>query len=87
MKLIGVRVLFIEDVSDIRDVFAILLRSEGADVVSTASGQEGAELARSQRFDVVNRSAKCHRVVNCAGIITLGRVAAGGWCALFGHDW
>ena len=53
MKLIGVRVLLIEDVSDIRDVFAILLRSEGADVVSTASGQEGAELARSQRFDVV----------------------------------
>lgn len=53
MKLTGVRVLLIEDVSDIRDVFGILLRSEGADVVATASGQEGAELARNQRFDVV----------------------------------
>jgi two-component system, chemotaxis family, CheB/CheR fusion protein len=53
MKLVGVRVLLLEDVSDIRDVFVILLRSEGADVVATGSGQEGAELARSQRFDVV----------------------------------
>jgi two-component system CheB/CheR fusion protein len=53
MKLVGVRVLLIEDVSDIRDVFVILLRSEGADVVATPSGREGAELARIQRFDVV----------------------------------
>ena len=53
MKLNGVRVLLIEDVSDIRDVFVILLRSEGADVVATASGLEGAALARNQRFDVV----------------------------------
>ena len=53
MKLVGLRVLLIEDVSDIRDVFVILLRSEGADVGATGSGLEGAELARSQRFDVV----------------------------------
>jgi two-component system, chemotaxis family, CheB/CheR fusion protein len=53
MKLLGIRVLLIEDVSDIRDVFVILLRSEGADVVATASGREGAELAKSARFDVV----------------------------------
>ena len=53
MKLNGVRVLLIEDVSDIRDVFVILLRSEGADVVSTPSGLEGAELARTQLFDHV----------------------------------
>jgi two-component system CheB/CheR fusion protein len=53
MKLNGVRVLLIEDVSDIRDVFVILLRSEGADVVATPSGLKGAELARNQRFDVV----------------------------------
>jgi len=53
MKLDGIRVLLIEDVSDIRDVFVILLRSEGADVVATSSGCEGAELARRQRFDVV----------------------------------
>lgn len=53
MKLVGIRVLLIEDVSDIRDVFVILLRSEGADVVATGSGREGAELAKSTRFDVV----------------------------------
>src|ERR1700739_2969312 len=53
MKLVGIRVLLMEDVSDIRDVFVILLRSEGADVVATGSGLEGAELARTQRFDVV----------------------------------
>src|SRR5262245_16116430 len=53
MKLTGVRVLLIEDVPDIRDVFVILLRSEGADVTSTGSGLEGAEIARTQRFDVV----------------------------------
>ena len=53
MKLVGLRVLLIEDVSDIREVFAILLRSEGADVVATGSGREGADLAKSGRFDVV----------------------------------
>jgi two-component system CheB/CheR fusion protein len=53
MKLVGIRVLLIEDVSDIRDVFVILLRSEGADVIATPSGREGAELARNGRFDVV----------------------------------
>jgi two-component system, chemotaxis family, CheB/CheR fusion protein len=53
MKLIGVRVLLIEDVSDIRDVFVILLRSEGADVTATSSGREGADLARNHHFDVV----------------------------------
>jgi two-component system CheB/CheR fusion protein len=53
MRLTGFRVLLIEDVPDIRDVFVILLRAEGADVVATGSGLEGAELARTQRFDVV----------------------------------
>jgi two-component system CheB/CheR fusion protein len=53
MKLVGMNVLLIEDVSDIREVFAILLRSEGADVVATGSGREGAEMAKNGRFDVV----------------------------------
>jgi two-component system, chemotaxis family, CheB/CheR fusion protein len=53
MKLVGMHVLLIEDVSDIREVFAILLRSEGADVVATGSGREGAEIAKNGRFDVV----------------------------------
>jgi two-component system, chemotaxis family, CheB/CheR fusion protein len=49
----GLRVLVIEDAPDIRDVFTILLRAEGAQVVSTGSGREAAELAREQAFDVV----------------------------------
>jgi len=53
MKLVGVHVLLIEDVADIREVFAILLRSEGADVAATGSGREGAEMAKNGRFDVV----------------------------------
>src|SRR5438046_10071240 len=53
MKLVGMHVLLIEDVSDIREVFAILLRSEGADVIATGSGREGAEFAKNGRFDVV----------------------------------
>jgi two-component system, chemotaxis family, CheB/CheR fusion protein len=53
MRLVGMHVLLIEDVADIREVFAILLRAEGADVVATGSGREGAELARNGRYDVV----------------------------------
>lgn len=49
----GVRILVIEDASDIRDVFTILLRAEGAEVMATGSGREAAELARDGRFDVV----------------------------------
>ncbi len=53
MGLEGMRILVIEDAPDIRDVFAILLRAEGADVVTTGSGREAAELARDVPFDVV----------------------------------
>ncbi len=49
----GLRVLLIEDVDDIRDVLAILLRVEGAEVTATGSGREAAELAASTRFDAV----------------------------------
>ena len=45
--------LVIEDVADIRDILVLLLRSEGADVVATPSGREGAKLARNNNFDVV----------------------------------
>ena len=47
------RVLLVEDSSDIREVFTLLLRAEGADVVATASGCEATELAASRDFDVV----------------------------------
>jgi two-component system CheB/CheR fusion protein len=53
MGLEGIRILVIEDAADIRDVFAVLLRAEGADVVATGSGREAAELAAGQPFDVV----------------------------------
>ena len=47
------RVLLVEDSSDIREVFTLLLRAEGVDVVATASGREATELAASRDFDVV----------------------------------
>ncbi|MBI1736363.1 MAG: response regulator [Candidatus Rokubacteria bacterium] len=53
MGLEGIRILVIEDATDIRDVFAVLLRAEGAEVVATGSGREAAELAAERPFDVV----------------------------------
>lgn len=52
-RLQGVRVLLIEDVRDILDVFTILLRAEGADVAAAEGGREAAELVRRQPFDVI----------------------------------
>lgn len=47
------RILLIEDTPDIREVFTLLLRVEGADVVPAANGREAAELANRRDFDVV----------------------------------
>ena len=47
------RVLLVEDAQDIREVFTLLLRGEGADVVATGSGREAMELAARREFDVV----------------------------------
>jgi two-component system, chemotaxis family, CheB/CheR fusion protein len=47
------RVLLVEDAQDIREVFTLLLRGEGADVVGTGSGREAMELAARREFDVV----------------------------------
>ena len=47
------RILLVEDAEDIRSVFAMLLKSEGAEVVATATGREAAEAAERQPFDVV----------------------------------
>ena len=47
------RVLLVEDSADIREVFTILLRAEGVDVIATASGHEATELAASRDFDIV----------------------------------
>ena len=47
------RILVVEDVADIRDVFVLLLKAENADVVATGSGREAIETARRSHFDVV----------------------------------
>ena len=47
------RVLLVEDASDIREVFQMLLESEGADVVATGSGYEATRLTDREDFDVL----------------------------------
>ena len=42
-----------EDVTDIRDVLTLLLKSEGVDVEATGSGLEATMLARQRGFDVL----------------------------------
>jgi len=49
----GARVLLVEDAKDIRDVFALLLTAEGAEVAATGSGREALELAGQRDFDVL----------------------------------
>jgi two-component system CheB/CheR fusion protein len=51
MSLDRMRILLVEDAPDIREVFTVLLRIEGADVIG--SGHEAAELASRRDFDVV----------------------------------
>jgi len=53
MGLSGIRILVIEDVADIREVFTVLLRSEGADVTAAANGREALEATAHQQFDVI----------------------------------
>ena len=47
------QVLLVEDAPDIREVFTLLLRAEGVDVVATDSGREAVDLAARHDFDVV----------------------------------
>jgi CheY-like chemotaxis protein len=46
-------VLLVEDAKDIRDVFALLLTAEGAEVAATGSGRDAIELATQGDFDVL----------------------------------
>src|SRR3989442_14398823 len=52
-RLARMRVLVIEDVTDIREVFVMLLRSEGAHVTAVGTGREAAEIVGRNEFDVV----------------------------------
>ena len=47
------RVLLVEDAEDIREVFAMLLEAEGAEVYATGSGREAAEVGAREDFDFV----------------------------------
>ena len=49
----GTRILLVEDSADIRDVFALLLKAEGAEVIAAATGREAIEAVARNNFDVV----------------------------------
>ncbi|HEV8643840.1 MAG TPA: response regulator [Methylomirabilota bacterium] len=51
--LTGLRVLLVEDVDDIRELLAFLLRIEGAEVRAAASAQDALETAATWTFDVL----------------------------------
>ena len=53
MDLSGMRILVIEDAADIREVFTVLLRAEGAHVVAAANGREATDAVAHQQFDVI----------------------------------
>jgi two-component system, chemotaxis family, CheB/CheR fusion protein len=53
VQLQGKRILLVEDATDIREAFGLLLRSEGADVVAASTGREALAYAEEGAFNVV----------------------------------
>jgi CheY-like chemotaxis protein len=51
--LAGLRVLVVEDATDIRELLTVLLQTEGADVRAAASAIEALEIAAAWTFDVL----------------------------------
>jgi CheY-like chemotaxis protein len=51
--LAGLRILLVEDADDIRDVLALLLQTEGADVRAVGSAHAAMETAATWTFDVL----------------------------------
>lgn len=49
----SMRILVIDDVQEIRELFTLLLRLEGAQVAAAGSGREAMEMVRQRQFDVV----------------------------------
>ena len=71
------RVLLVEDSPDVREVFTLLLRTEGADVVATGSGCETLDLAAHAEFDVVLTDVG---LPDIPGDVVIRRVLAGSRC-------
>jgi len=53
MKLQARRILLVEDAPDAREALETLLRAEGAEVVTTASGREALECVARTSFEVL----------------------------------
>jgi two-component system, chemotaxis family, CheB/CheR fusion protein len=53
LRLHGRKVLVVEDIRDIRDVFTLLLEAEGAEVVAATNGREAIECMEFGSFDAV----------------------------------
>jgi two-component system CheB/CheR fusion protein len=53
MRLRSIWVLLVEDATDIREAFTVLLRAEGAEVVAVATGREALECAARRDYDAV----------------------------------
>lgn len=53
LSLRGLHLLVIEDEPVTREIVAVLLRLEGADVCAAATGREALDLVRAQHFDVI----------------------------------
>ena len=51
--LTGTSILLVQDVTDIRDVFAALLASDGAEVVAVGTALDALSRLRQRNFDVV----------------------------------
>jgi two-component system CheB/CheR fusion protein len=52
-KSVGPRVLVVDDMQDIREMFAMVLSRAGYDVVNAESAPAAFEAARSERFDLI----------------------------------
>ena len=75
MRCDGLRVLLVEDAPDIREVFTMLLRAEGADVVATDSGREAVRLTAAGDFDIVLTDLG---LPDIPGDVVIRRVLTGG---------
>jgi len=52
-RLRGTRILIVDDIQHVRDVFTMLLESQGAVVITAASGQAAIDAVRQAEFDVL----------------------------------